>query len=140
MSNMAVPVGMFMNMTNNMAPRYFQQQQAAAIQQAAKQSRNKKMPMGNPNNNFSNNMNVGGPSSSGASQGNNSRMRGRSSQAGPLTQGMSQNMMSQPGFSVDFSQNDFITGESQGDGLLSQDFANSQGPEKFYSNFQSQNF
>jgi hypothetical protein len=55
---------------------------------------------------------------------------------------MSQNMMSQPGFSgMDFSQNDFTIDESQGDGILSQDFTNSQGPDKFYSNFnQSQNF
>ncbi|KAL7017145.1 hypothetical protein ACKWTF_010272 [Chironomus riparius] len=119
LQGMAVPVGMFMNMTNNMPPRFFQQ---ATIQQAAKQSRAKKMP---PNQIVN----------AGASQ---SKMRGRSSQPGPLTQSMSQNMMSQPGFNADFSQGDFL--ESQGDGLLSQDFANSQGPDKFYSNFQSQNF
>lgn len=118
MSGMAVPVGMFMNMTNNMPPRYLQQQ-TAAIQQAAKQSRAKKMQNTNASQN---------------------KMRARNSQPGPLTQGMSQNLMSQPGFSVDFSQGDFV-GESQGDGLLSQgDFASSQGPDKFYSNFQSQNF
>ncbi len=128
LSGMAVPVGMFMNMTNNMPPpRYFQQQQQQAIQQAAKQSRNKARvppPVG--------------------SQG---RMRGprgssNNSQPGPLTQNMSQNMMSQPGFSgFDFSQGDFTIDESQGDNILSQDFTNSQGPDKFYSNFtQSQNF
>lgn len=125
-----VPVGMFMNMTNNMSPRFFQQ---STIQQAAKQSRAKKLPnQGGPSQNNNNNIN----------NNNNNRydnkMRGRNSQPGPLTQGMSQNMMSQPGF-TDFSQGDFL-GESQGDGLLSQDFANSQGPDKFYSNFQSQNF
>lgn len=128
MSNMTVPVGMFMNMTNNVPPRYFQQQQA--IQQAAKQSRNKKAP-------------IGGPSSQ-SSQSQGKGMRSRNSQgAGPLTQGMSQNIMSQPGFTLsqqpDFSQD--YTGDgafSQGDGLLSQDFTNSQGPDKFYSNFQSQ--
>lgn len=52
-------------------------------------------------------------------------------------------MMSQPGFSgLDFSQSDFPMDESQGgDGILSQDFTNSQGPDKFYGNFsQSQNF
>lgn len=123
LQGMAVPVGMFMNMTNNMPPRYFQQ---AAIQQAAKQSRAKKLP------------NQQGPSQNSQNNNNNNKMRVRNSQTGPLTQGMSQNMMSQPGFSADFSQ-DFL-GESQGDGLLSQDFANSQGPDKFYSNFQSQNF
>lgn len=129
MNGIAVPVGMFMNMSNNVPPRYFQQQQAA-IQQAAKQSRMKKMP----------NSNVGGVGgmTAGASGASQSKMRGRNSQAGPLTQGMSQNM-SQPGFNVDFSQGDFV-GESQNDGLLSQDFTNSQGPDKFYSNFQSQNF
>lgn len=71
-----------------------------------------------------------------ASQSNNS-------QTGPLTQVMSQNLMSQPGFSgLDgFSQGDFTVDESQGDNILSQDFTNSQGPDKFYSNFtQSQNF
>lgn len=119
MNGMAVPVGMFMNMSNNMPPRYFQQQQAA-IQQAAKASRAKKAagPVGSFNN-------------SGNSQ---SKMRGKSSQVGPLTQGMSQTA-----FNVDFSQDNFA-GESQIDGLLSQDFASSQGPDKFYSNFQSQNF
>jgi regulator of nonsense transcripts 1 len=132
MNGMAVPVGMFMNMSNNsMPPRYFQQQQAA-IQQAAKQSRAKK------------NMSVGGGGGGGSSGvigggSSQSKMRGKSSQVGPLTQGMSQNMMSQPGFNVDFSQNDFAA-DSQIDGLLSQDFASSQGPDKFYSNFQSQNF
>lgn len=68
--------------------------------------------------------------------------RANQSSQGPLTQGMSQNMMSQPGFSgLDFSQNDFTIDESQGDNILSQDFTNSQGPDKFYGNFtQSQNF
>jgi regulator of nonsense transcripts 1 len=115
----SVPVGMFMNMSNNMPPRYYQQQQQA-VQQAAKQSRNRKL------------------GSSVNSQ--QSKMRVRNSQPGPLTQGMSQNIMSQPGFGVDFSQ-DFV--ESQGDGLLSQDFTNNSqvaGPDKFFTNFQSQNF
>jgi regulator of nonsense transcripts 1 len=125
---------MFMNM-NNVPPSYFQnQQQQNAIQQAAKQARNnRKMPPG-----------------SGSSQGanrNSQQYRGRNSQAGPLTQGGMSQMMSQPGFSLsqqadfsqDFAHGDFATGgQSQGDGLLSQDFTNSQGPDKFYSNFQSQ--
>lgn len=130
LSGMAVPVGMFMNMTNSIPPpRYFQQQQQQAIQQAAKQSRNNKTRAPPP------------------PVGSQGKMRGpqrgnTGSQAGPLTQGMSQNMMSQPGFSgLDFSQNDFTIDESQGDNILSQDFTNSQGPDKFYSNFtQSQNF
>lgn len=129
-----VPVGMFMNM-NNVPPRYFQQQQQSAIQQAAKQSRtNRKMPM------------VGGGGASQANR-NSQQYRGRNSQPGPLTQGGMSQMMSQPGFSLsqqpDFSQDfaggDFAPGgQSQGDGLLSQDFTNSQGPDKFYSNFHSQ--
>lgn len=108
-----------------------------AIQQAAKQSRNKQRappPVGSQ--------------SSSSSLGARARANRNhnSSQPGPLTQGpMSQNLMSQmsqPGFSgLDFSQGDFIINESQGDGILSQDFTNSQGPDKFYSNFsQSQNF
>lgn len=119
-----VPVGMFMNMNmNNAPPRYFQQQQQSAIQQAAKQSRsNRKMPMG-------------GGSSQGTSR-NSQQQRGRNSQPGPLTQGM----MSQPGFSQlsqppdleDFTRADYAPG-----GILSQDFANSQGPAA-YSNFHSQ--
>lgn len=122
-----VPVGMFMNM-NNVPPRYFQQQNA--IQQAAKQARNnRKMPPGGP---------------SQGSNRNSQQYRNRNSQ-GPLTQGGMSQMMSQPGFSLsqqpDFSQ-DFgpgdYGGQSQGDGLLSQDFTNSQGPDKFYSNFPSQ--
>jgi len=130
-----VPVGMFMNM-NNVPPRYFQQQQQSAIQQAAKQSRNRKLPMSGP----------GGGSSQGGPNRNSQQYRGRSSQPGPLTQGGMSQMMSQPGFSLsqqpDFSQDfgggDFVGGQSQGDGLLSQDFTNSQGPDKFYSNFHSQ--
>lgn len=125
---------MFMNMNmNNVPPRFFQQQQQSAIQQAAKQSRNRKLPVG----------------PSGSSQGpsrNSQQFRGRNSQPGPLTQGGMSQMMSQPGFSLsqqpDFSQDfgtgDFAGGQSQGDGLLSQDFTNSQGPDKFYSNFHSQ--
>ena len=129
-----VPVGMFMNMNmNNVPPRYFQQQQQNAIQQAAKQSRNRKLPMGP------------GGSSQGPNR-NSQQFRGRNSQPGPLTQGGMSQMMSQPGFSLsqqpDFSQdfvgNDFAGGQSQGDGLLSQDFTNSQGPDKFYSSFHSQ--
>lgn len=127
-----VPVGMFMNMNmNNVPPRYYQQQQNA-IQQAAKQSRNmRKMP---------------GGSSQGTNR-NSQQYRGRNSQPGPLTQGGMSQMMSQPGFSLsqqpDFSQDfaggDFAAGgQSQGDGLLSQDFTNSQGPDKFFSNFHSQ--
>jgi regulator of nonsense transcripts 1 len=106
-----VPVGMFMNVHGGqMPPRYFQQQQNA-IQQAAKQSRTNNMRK------------VGGNSQSGKP------FRGRNSQPGPLSQ-----MMSQPGFSLS-QQPDF----SQDDGLLSQaEFTNSQGPDKFYSNFQSQ--
>lgn len=127
-----VPVGMFMNM-NNIPPRFLQQHQQNAIQQAAKQSRNRKLQMSS----------MAGGSSQGMNR-NSQQYRGRNSQPGPLTQGgMSQ--MSQPGFSLsqqpDFSQ-DFATGDfvgqSQGDGLLSQDFTNSQGPDKFYSNFHSQ--
>jgi hypothetical protein len=81
---------------------------------------------------------VGSQGKSRGPRGNNNN----NSQPGPLTQGMSQNMMSQPGFSgIDFSQNDFTIDESQPDNILSQDFTNSQGPDKFYSNFtQSQNF
>lgn len=129
-----VPVGMFMNMNmNNGPPRYFQQQNA--IQQAAKQARNTRK----------------GPPVAGSSQGmsrNSQQYRGgRSSQTGPLTQGGMSQMMSQPGFSLsqqpdfsqDFNAGDFASGgQSQGDGLLSQDFTNSQGPDKFYSNFHSQ--
>lgn len=113
MSNMTVPVGMFMNMTN-VPPRFYNQQQQAI--QAAKQSR-KKVQM----------QPINGPSS--GSQ--RSRMGPIGSQ-GPLTQGLSQNM-SQPGFSLsqqpDFSQ-DYNIGEfqSQGDGLLSQNDFGSQNP------------
>lgn len=125
---------MNMNM-NNVPPRYFQQQQQNAIQQAAKQSRNnRKMP-------------IGSGSSQGANR-NSQPFRARNSQpGGPLTQGGMSQMMSQPGFSLsqqpdfsqDFAPGDFaVGGQSQGDGLLSQDFTNSQGPDKFYSNFHSQ--
>jgi regulator of nonsense transcripts 1 len=130
-----VPVGMFMNMNmNSVPPRYFQQQQQNAIQKAAQQSRARKV----------------GPIGGGSSQGqnrNSQQFRGRGSQPGPLTQGGMSQMMSQPGFSLsqqpdfsqDFAAGDFAAGgQSQGDGLLSQDFTNSQGPDKFYSNFHSQ--
>lgn len=102
--NMPVPVGMFMNMSN-IPPRFYNQQQQAI--QAAKQSRRKAYP----------------PTSSKTGR----PLRG-SSQSGPLTQGLSQNM-SQPGFSLSQQPDLDYTADyqSQGDGLLSQDnFASQQ--------------
>lgn len=105
-----------------------------AIQQAAKQSRNKQRappPVGSQS-----------TSNAGTKPRSNVRNYNNNSSQGPLTQlAMSQNMMSQPGLD-NFSQSDFPLDQSQGgDGILSQDFTNSQGPDKFYGNFsQSQNF
>lgn len=118
MSNMTVPVGMFMNMTN-VPPRFYNQHQQAI--QAAKQSRKKVQMQPNDNNSMK-------PSMSGSQR---SRMAPIGSQGGPLTQGLSQNM-SQPGFSLsqqpDFSQDYMGEFQSQGDGLLSQNDFGSQNP------------
>lgn len=119
LNNMAVPVGMFMNMTN-VPPRFYNQHQQAM--QAAKQSRKKVQMQINDNNN-------GIRSSTAGSQ--RSRIGPIGSQGGPLTQGLSQNM-SQPGFSLsqqpDFSQDYMGDFQSQGDGLLSQNDFGSQNP------------
>uniref|UniRef100_A0A336KT50 DNA helicase n=1 Tax=Culicoides sonorensis TaxID=179676 RepID=A0A336KT50_CULSO len=121
MSNMPVPVGMFMNMSN-VPPRFYNQHQQAI--QAAKQSRKKVQMSPNINNNVGTKQTM-----SGGSQ--RTRMAPIGSQGGPLTQGLSQNM-SQPGFSLsqqpDFSQDYMGEYQSQGDGLLSQNEFGSQNP------------
>lgn len=118
MNNMAVPVGMFMNMTN-VPPRFYNQHQQAI--QAAKQSRKKVQMQINDDNGMKSSM----------SESQRSRMAPIGSQGGPLTQGLSQNM-SQPGFSLsqqpDFSQDYMAEFQSQGDGLLSQNDFGSQNP------------
>lgn len=114
-SNMAVPVGMFMNMTN-IPPRFFNQHQQTCI--AAKQSRKKVQTQMNDNKSFL--------------SGTQKSRIASISHGGPYTQGLSENM-SQPGFSLsqqpDFSQDYLSEFQSQGDGLLSQnDHSGSQNP------------
>ncbi|XP_058062054.1 regulator of nonsense transcripts 1 homolog isoform X2 [Anopheles bellator] len=125
--NMPVPVGMFINMNNmNIPPRFYQQQQAI---QAAKQIRR---PAATPTAGASGSMAgpsstskpvnrprpIGPPSGSGGS--NQSKGQG-----GSLTQGMSQQGMSQPGFTLsqqaEFSQDYMGEYQSQMDNILSQE-------------------
>ncbi|XP_053671419.1 regulator of nonsense transcripts 1 homolog [Anopheles nili] len=131
-TNMPVPVGMFINMSNA-PPRFHQQQQQAAIQ-AAKQTR--RPVVGKM-------LGSGTPGSVGAIVGGTGYQAGKPSRPRPIgppsqtggsliltQQGMSQNM-SQPGFSLsqqpEFLQDYMGEYQSQMDNILSQE-----------SNFQSQ--
>ncbi|XP_063703099.1 regulator of nonsense transcripts 1 homolog [Culicoides brevitarsis] len=113
-NNMAVPVGMFMNMAN-IPPRFYNQQQQAI--QAAKQSRKKFQTHSNDNKSF-------------ISDSQRLKLAPIGS-GGPYTQALSQNM-SQPGFSLsqqpDFSQDLLSELQSQGEIPLSQHDFNSQNP------------
>uniref|UniRef100_A0AAG5D4A6 DNA helicase n=1 Tax=Anopheles atroparvus TaxID=41427 RepID=A0AAG5D4A6_ANOAO len=132
-SNMPVPVGMFINMSN-VPPRFYQQQQQAAMQ-AAKQTRRPVIgktagqllsatgsAVASTSTGKSNRPRPIGPPSSSAAQ---AAARGSGAGGtGSLTQGMSQNM-SQPGFSLsqqpEFSQDYMGEYQSQLDNILSQE-------------------
>jgi regulator of nonsense transcripts 1 len=119
LSNLPVPVGMFMNMAH-VPPRFYNQHQQAM--QARQNQRNRaatRSKVKNSRNNAVKNNLTPGQGSQDATQ-----------PYSPLTQGMSQSM-SQPGFSLsqpglsqpELSQDSYMVGEyqSQMDGLLSQD-------------------
>uniref|UniRef100_A0A182PR66 DNA helicase n=1 Tax=Anopheles epiroticus TaxID=199890 RepID=A0A182PR66_9DIPT len=127
-SNMPVPVGMFINMSN--APSRFYQQQQAAIQ-AAKQTRRPVVgktasqllassSVSTSSGKSSRPRPIGPPSSSSSNSNHHSNNTANAS----LTQGMSQNM-SQPGFSLsqqpEFSQDYMGEYQSQMDNILSQE-------------------
>lgn len=130
MTNIPVPVGMFMNMAH-VPPRFYNQHQQAL--QARQNQRNKAA-----NRNKTKNIRTATKNAAGQmNQGLNSQDATQPySQGVPLTQGMSQGMsqpgggttaafsLSQPGLSqAELSQDSYMVGEfqSQMDGLLSQD-------------------
>ena len=124
LSNMPVPVGMFMNMAH-VPPRFYNQHQQA-MQARQNQRTRGPLPNGRAPPKTKNRLGKAGLSQNAASQDNTQPY----SQGIPLTQGMSQGM-SQPGFSLsqpglsqaELSQDSYMVGEfqSQMDGMLSQD-------------------
>lgn len=136
LSNMPVPVGMFMNMAH-VPPRFYNQHQQA-MQARQNQRGRGPMPNGRAPPKTKNRIGKTGLSQGAASQDNTQPY----SQGIPLTQGMSQGM-SQPGFSLsqpglsqaELSQDSYMVGEfqSQMDGMLSQDSTYQGDRSAFYA-------
>lgn len=136
LSNMPVPVGMFMNMAH-VPPRFYNQHQQA-MQARQNQRTRGPLPNGRAAPKTKNRLGKAGLSQGAASQDNTQPY----SQGIPLTQGMSQGM-SQPGFSLsqpglsqaELSQDSYMVGEfqSQMDGMLSQDSTYQGDRSAFYA-------
>uniref|UniRef100_A0A646QDS3 DNA helicase n=1 Tax=Hemiscolopendra marginata TaxID=943146 RepID=A0A646QDS3_9MYRI len=149
-TNLPVPVGMFMNMAH-IPPRFYNQHQQAL--QAARQNQKGRNPRkgvkGQKNGKFSMNgpqMNLSQPYNSQASQDATQPYS-----QGPLTQGhLTMSQMSQPGYQglsqpglsqPELSQDSYLVGEfqSQTEGMLSQD-STYQGDRAYYASSQGGQF